>query len=91
MTKWIKNFIGAAGDGDAGICPKCGSSDTGYVIVQNPAFIEVWCNSCLEMDSMSFYGTPELGRNVMTGDEYADWEKGTKHHQALTVKLAVAG
>jgi hypothetical protein len=85
--KWKANYLGALNEGEAGICPQCQSNDTGYVIVQNPSFIEVWCNNCGAMDNMSFYGVPEAGRNVMSGDKYKAWQGGTKHHQLLAAKI----
>jgi len=67
-----KEFIDADQTGNSGRCPHCDSSDTDYVIVQNPAFIEVWCNACGKYENMSYRGTPPAGRKVMTGDEYKD-------------------
>jgi len=78
VTKWMKNFISADETGNAGVCPCCGSIDTDYVIVQNPAFIEVWCNTCFQLDNMSYRGTPPTGRNIMTGDEFNDWKDSLK-------------
>ena len=73
MVKWAKNFIDADQTGNSGVCPHCdSSSDTDYVIVQNPAFIEVWCNACGKYENMSYRGTPPAGRKVMTGDDYKD-------------------
>jgi len=74
MTKWARNFISADETGNPGNCPYCRSSNVGYVIVQNPAFIEVWCNDCDKKDSISYRGTPPNGRIVMSGDEYKDWK-----------------
>ena len=81
MSKWMKNFISADSDGEVGACPICGSNETGYVIVQNPAFIEVWCNSCLVFDNMSYRGKPKPDRNVMSGDEYTGWKDTVAHHK----------
>lgn len=72
MTKWAKHFIDADKIGITGICPYCNSSETDYVIVQNPAFIEVWCNTCGKFESMTYRGTPPAGRKIMTGDDYKD-------------------
>ena len=72
MTKWATNFIDADKTGNPGTCPCCGSEDTDYVIVQNPAFIEVWCNACGMFENMSYRGTPKPERKVMTGNEYKD-------------------
>jgi len=75
INKWMRNFINADKTGNPGNCPICNSPDTDYVIVQNPAFIEVWCNSCSKMSNMSYRGTPHADRKVMTGDEYANWKR----------------
>ena len=82
MADWMRNFIDADRVGNPGVCPFCGSNDTDYVIVQNPAFIEVWCNSCYKMSNMSYRGTPPVGRKIMTGDEYADWKRKLKDDYA---------
>jgi len=66
----MKNFLDAEQTGNPGQCPCCGSVNTDYVIVQNPAFIEAWCNTCGEFQNISYRGTPPAGRKVMTGDEY---------------------
>ena len=75
QIKWMKNYISADTNGDSGSCPFCGSTDTDYVIVQDPSFIEVWCNTCFSMDNMCYRGTPKFGRKIMTGDEYANWKR----------------
>ena len=72
MTKWARNFIDSDQKGVSGKCPCCGSPNTDYIIVQNPAFIEVWCNDCRAFESMCYRGTPPEGRKVMLGDEYKD-------------------
>ena len=81
--KWLNNAISADLNGVAGECPLCGSINTGYVIVQNPAFIEVWCNICKKFRNMSYNGAPKPNRNVMTGDQYKEWKKTQNFQPSL--------
>ena len=80
ISKWMRNFIDASSKGEPGKCPFCGSMDTDYVIVQDPAFIEVWCNTCKKMDNMSYRGIPKPGMKVMSGHEYENGKESRNVH-----------
>jgi len=76
-TIWINNFMSAEKEGNAGICPLCGTNDTEYVFVyksySEPLFIAVWCEACESEATFPFTRRIPHDRNMISEKNWYEW------------------